>query len=280
MLMVLGQAIDHLVQRHNAGCGNHAGLAHAATDHFAQAPGFADECRVTGQDRPNRRRQPFRQTELHRIDVLGNLTHIGAQGDGSVEQTGAVEVDLEAGFVCKGLDLGHIAGLDHDAAHAAVRVFEADEPGERGMQIVGVAHRAGQRVEWNLAHVCIRERMVCNAAEDRCAACFVVVDMTFVAHQDLVAAAAVGQYATQVTHRATRHKQRGFFAYFGGSQLLEGVDGWIVAVDVVAQWGVEHGLAHGGRWMRDGITTQVNDGAHMGAPLVDEIIIVLFGRPY
>ena len=234
MLMVLGQSINHLVQRYNARCGNHAGLAQPTTDHFAQAPGFANERRVAGQNRSNRRREAFGQTELHRIDMLGNLTHIGAQGDGCIEQTGAVEVNLEARFVGKCLDLGHIAGLDDDAAHAAVRVLEADEPRQRRMQIVGVAHCAGQRVEGDLAHVCIGERMVCNPAEHRCAAGFVVIDVALVTHQDLVAAATMRQHTTQVAHGAARHKQGGFFAYFGGSQLLEGVDGRIVAIHVVA----------------------------------------------
>ena len=171
---------------------------------------------------------------MHRIDVLGNLTHIGAQGDGCIEQTSAVEVNLEARFVGKGLDLGHIAGLDHDAAHAAVGVFEADEPRQRRMQIVGVAYRTGQGVERDFAHVCIGERMIRDAAEHRCAAGFVVINVALIAHQDLVAAAAVGQHATQVAHGAARHKQGGFFAYFGGSQLFEGIDGRIVAIHVVA----------------------------------------------
>ena len=59
MLMILSQAINHLVERHNTRCRNHAGLAHAATDQFAQAPGFADERRVAGQNRSNRRREAF-----------------------------------------------------------------------------------------------------------------------------------------------------------------------------------------------------------------------------
>ena len=65
--------------------------------------------------------------------------------------------------------------------------------------------------------------------------------------------------AEHVRHRARRAEQPGLVPEQLGDVRLERVDGRVLAVDVVADLGVGHGLAHAGGGPGDGVGAQVDD---------------------
>ncbi|WP_172461711.1 hypothetical protein [Dyella jiangningensis] len=83
------------------------------------------------------------------------------------------------------------------------------------------------------------------------------------AHQVLVAALAMGHQRQQVRLRTGRHEQTSLEAQLLGDALLEGIDGGVLAVHVVANLSVQHGGAHGGRGTGNGVAAQV-DRVHGG----------------
>ena len=68
----------------------------------------------------------------------------------------------------------------------------------------------------------------------------------------------VNLYRDDVAHGARRHEEAGFFAENLGGALLEAIDGRVFAVDVVADLGLGHGAAHGGRGTSDGIAAKID----------------------
>ncbi|MNE50005.1 hypothetical protein D3C80_1445620 [compost metagenome] len=90
--------------------------------------------------------------------------------------------------------------------------------------------------------------------------------MRLLADDVFVAPLAVGHQAEQVAHGAGRHEQRAGKAQLGRQVLLQAVDRGIFAVDVIAQLGRQHGLAHARGWLGNGVAAQVDDG-HGRLPL-------------
>jgi hypothetical protein len=88
-----------------------------------------------------------------------------------------------------------------------------------------------------------------------------------VTDDDLFAAAAVGELSDEVAHRAAGDVKSGLFAEHFGGGGFEAVDGWVFAENVVADFGVRHGRAHGGAGFGDGIAAEVY-GAHQVRLLV------------
>jgi hypothetical protein len=74
----------------------------------------------------------------------------------------------------------------------------------------------------------------------------------------LVAALAMRHQGEQVRLRAGRHEQGRFETEIVRKTLLQGIDGGIFAIDVIADLGIEHGLAHRARGPGDGIAAQVD----------------------
>jgi hypothetical protein len=56
-----------------------------------------------------------------------------------------------------------------------------------------------------------------------------------------------------VAHRAGGQEQGSFLAQNFGGALFELIDGWILAVDIVADFGRGHGAAHRLGWLGNGI---------------------------
>ena len=62
----------------------------------------------------------------------------------------------------------------------------------------------------------------------------------------------------EVAHATGGDEERGFlFEKFGGA-LLQAIDGGVLAVDIVADFGFGHGAAHGGSWLCDGVAAKIN----------------------
>ncbi|MNQ82446.1 hypothetical protein D3C85_974970 [compost metagenome] len=99
-----------------------------------------------------------------------------------------------------------------------------------------------------------------HAGDHRGAAGFVPHDVAVVAEDHFVAALAVGVQRQLVAEVAGRHEQRGFLAEDACGQRFQLAHGGVVAVDVVADHGVEHGLAHGEGGLGYGVAADVKHG--------------------
>ncbi len=60
-------------------------LAHTAAEHLAEALRLLDELAGAAQHRADRRPKPLRETDHHRIDVLGNFCGTDSEVNGRVE---------------------------------------------------------------------------------------------------------------------------------------------------------------------------------------------------
>ena len=67
-----------------------------------------------------------------------------------------------------------------------------------------------------------------------------------------------------VAHRAAGDEEAGLFAQHLRRQLFQPVDGRVLAIDIVADLGAIHRLAHGGRRLGDGVAAQVDAACGRG----------------
>src|SRR6185369_7201447 len=83
--VILGEAVDHLLQRDDAGRRDHTGLPHPTAQHLAHAPGLVDELGGPADHRADRRRQALGDTERDRVDIADEITRWPLERDGGVE---------------------------------------------------------------------------------------------------------------------------------------------------------------------------------------------------
>lgn len=153
------------------------------------------------------------------------------------------------------------------APRAHVRRFDRHDAGRRALRVVGVAQRVLQRVERNFAARVRRERVQDDAADHGHSPRLVVVKVGIVADEQFPAALALRENRAQIGHRARRQPAGGLLAEQVGRIRFEPVGAGVFAIDVVADVGLVHRLAHGCRGQGDGVAQEVElDGlaAHAG----------------
>ena len=254
--MVLGQAIHHFFQGHNAGRGDHAGLAHGPAQPLAHAVGPVDEGAAAAEQRSHRRAQALRDAEHERIHVPGVFLHVHAAGDGRVEDARPVHVQLQAVLLGDGEQGRHLVRRPRRPAAVVVGVLDAHqaEPGKVGigrtdefLQLFGPddpvlsPHRAHGQAGY------IGEGPTLP-----------VVHVGQLLDDHLVSHMGVGQQRTGIAHGPGGHVERRFHPHSGRGQLLQLVHGGIVPVAVVPQHGPVHGLLHLLGRQSEGIAPQIH----------------------
>jgi len=76
---------------------------------------------------------------------------------------------------------------------------------------------------------------------------------------DLLSLPRTDQHADEVAHGSAGHEEGGLLAEPLGGDLLEAVDGRVLAEDIVAQLGVGHGPAHLRAGHGEGVGAKVDD---------------------
>ena len=94
--------------------------------------------------------------------------------------------------------------------------------------------------------------------DDGVAGLLVVDDVGARPGDGFLAPTEMAQLRDQICHGAAGHEKGRFLAEHFGGTVLESVDRWIVAKDVVAKLGFVHGLAHGRGGVCDGVAAQVD----------------------
>src|SRR2546421_3682535 len=133
--MVLGEALDHLIERAQAGRGPHSGLAHPAAQHLAHAPRALDELPRPRQHGTDRRAEPLRETEHHGIDGIGELPDVDPLRHSGIEDSSAVQMYGKAGVVGDLAQGGSLRWAEAGSAFAIVGVLEAEKSGYRLVDI-------------------------------------------------------------------------------------------------------------------------------------------------
>ena len=202
--------------------------------------------------------QTLRQAERHGIGRFGQLSGGQAKRDHGVEEARAVDVEGDAVGVG---DVGHgprVVEAERLAHRMGVRVLEGDQAGDRLVRVGRVAEGVLELVQVEgavgvLAHLPDR-----GPDDDGMAGLLVFDDVGAGPGDRLLAAAQVAQLRDEVAHRAAGDEEGRLLAEQLGRPLLEGVDGGVVAEDVVAELGLVHGLAHGRRGVGDGVAAEVD----------------------
>ena len=93
--MILGETVDVMLERVQAGGRENSGLTHPAADRLAHAPRLVDERTGAAQDRAHRCAETLRQADRHLIGAVGECARLDVERNRSVEQARAVEVNGE-----------------------------------------------------------------------------------------------------------------------------------------------------------------------------------------
>ena len=93
--VVVGEALDHRLERDDARGRDHAGLAHAAAEAAALHPGLGDHVGRTAQHRTHRRAQALREAEHHGVGAADQLARRRPGGDRRVPDARAVDVHAQ-----------------------------------------------------------------------------------------------------------------------------------------------------------------------------------------
>ena len=262
--VVFGQTLAHDRQGQEARCRQYAGLAHAAAHQLAQPPGPGDKSGRSGQDRSDRGGQPLGQAAHHGIDVTGDLAHVAIQCRGSIENAGAVQMHRHLPAAGNGGGVGH--DVERDDTAVGMGVFQADQPGARPVDVFALAD-AGLDLAGRQHAAVTGDGAQLHAGQHGSAAGFVPDDMAVVAQDDFIAALAMRHQRQLVAEVAGRHEQGGFLAEDAGGQGFQLLHGRIVTVDIIADLGMEHRLAHGRGRLGNGIAADVDPAGHDRAPV-------------
>ena len=143
--VVVAQAVDHRLQRHDPRGGDDAGLAHPTTETRSIATRLGDRVTRAAQQRSHRRRETLRQAEHHGVGTRDELGRRDVERDGRVPDARAVAVHREA-VLARGI--GHRVDLG-DAPRAParrhVRVLDRHR-GDLGQVMMLRRRRARDRV--------------------------------------------------------------------------------------------------------------------------------------
>ncbi len=90
--MVIGEAVDMVLQSVKRTGGDDAGLTHASAECFAVTAGSTDEVCWTTKRRADRGPQPLRKADADGVEVTGPIGGGNTRGDHSVEEAHSIKV--------------------------------------------------------------------------------------------------------------------------------------------------------------------------------------------
>ena len=125
--VVLGEALDVVVERVEHRRRDDTGLAERAAEQELEVPGLLHLLLGAGEDRAHRAAEPLREADLDGVGEPAVLGGRDAGGDGGVEQARAVEMDGEAELAGGGDRRFELLERPDPPAGAPVRLLEHDD---------------------------------------------------------------------------------------------------------------------------------------------------------
>ena len=126
--------------------------------------------------------------------------------------------------------------------------------------------RCGDFGKCNGAVGVLLQRLRLNAAEHGRTATLPAIGVGHLPDDVLVTSFAMRHQRREITLRAGREKESGFFMRYLGGHGLQAIGGGVVAPHVVAYGRHVHRGEHAWRWAGDGVTAQVDHFAHASPP--------------
>ena len=158
-------------------------------------------------------------------------------------------------------DLADVGQGERLAHRMSVGVLYGNEAGDRLVKVARVAEGVAELGEVPGAVGALRHLLDRRADDYGMAGLLVRDDVGGCAGDRLLAAAKMPELSHEVAHGPARHEQGRFLAEQLRGPLFEGVDGGVVAEDVVAELGIMHGPAHRRRRMSDCVAAQIDEAA-------------------
>src|ERR671910_2203060 len=127
--VVVGEAVDVVVECIDAGCSDDPGLAHRAAEEMLEPPRVAHHPALPGQNRAQRAAEPFREAQRDSVEARPDLGGLDAERDRRVEEARTVEVEGQAELECDRVQLADLLQGPHPAATRVVRVLDPEDAG-------------------------------------------------------------------------------------------------------------------------------------------------------
>src|SRR5260370_37187988 len=93
--MVLGQTVDHVIERIQTGGSEYSDLAHAAPEHFSPSLGLCNFRVGPDPDAPSRCAEALGNAERQCVGAGCAVFHIRPDGEGGLEASSAIDVDRD-----------------------------------------------------------------------------------------------------------------------------------------------------------------------------------------
>ena len=139
--VVLGEAVDMMVERVQAGRGQNADLAHAAAPALARAARLLDDLGVAHQNGADGAAQPFREAHHDGVGARRPLGQRHTTGDTRIPQARAIEMNAHAALTRRGGRCLHHSERHHDAPSVVEGVLEAQQRPPGDVFIGGIVPR-------------------------------------------------------------------------------------------------------------------------------------------
>jgi hypothetical protein len=126
--VIVGEPLDVMVERVDAGRGDDARLPHRAAEEVLAAPRLRHQLVRAGDQRAQRTAQPFREAERDRVERTADARGRDTARDRCVDQARAVEVHRKVVLAAGRDDRVDLLERPDAAAGAVMRVLDGDEP--------------------------------------------------------------------------------------------------------------------------------------------------------
>ena len=139
--VIVGEPLDHRLERDDPGRGDHAGLAHPAAPARPVRARLGDHVGGAAQQRADRRAEPLRQAEHHGVGRRDELARRRAERDRRVPDARAVDVHAQPARARDVAQRRHLGRVDRRARQRHVRVLDHEQ--RRARQVVRDAFDRG-----------------------------------------------------------------------------------------------------------------------------------------
>ncbi len=254
--VILVEAGGHLLERDETGGGEDAGLAHASAERLTDRASAIDVVLRADEHGADRRAETLREAEVDGGEAAGDFGDGQVEGGGGVEDACTIEVDGKACLLRSGPDGFQGVERGDGAAGHIVRVFDTDEAG--GRAVVDLRRDGGCEVLPGEDAARRGDGAEGAAGEVGDHAHLPIEDVGAGLAEDLLPVLGVELDGDLIAHGAGRDEEGGLALEDLGGGALEAIDGGVFGVDVVADLGRGHGLAHGGGGLGDGIAAKID----------------------
>ena len=254
--VVRRQPLDAGVQSHQPGGGEDARLAHATPQHLAVAARLVDVLPGARQDGADGGAQALGEAELHRVEGSTEYRRRPPRGDGGIEDAGAVQVGAGAVGVGQAAGRLHLILGQHRAAGAVVGVLQGEQGGVRVMDVLAPQGGGDGGQRRHALHAGEGPRL--GLTDGGNATDLIEKTVGLGLADDLIAPVRVEHDGDLVALGAGGAEQGGLLADQRRRLRLQLIDRRVLAVDIVAYFGLEHRPAHLGRGPGYRVTAQIN----------------------